>query len=466
MASPAECLSAALAAVPPRRRLVVGVSGGVDSMLLLDLARRHAAAAGGIPLLAVHVHHGLHPHADDWAAHVERACAAAGVPCVVRRVIVASAGGREAAARAARYAAFAGLMEPGDALLLAHHADDQAETLLLRLLRGSGLSGLGAMRPARRLPEPADAWLVRPLLPLSRAGIEAEAARCGLSWVEDPSNADRSLDRNRLRHDVLPLLASRWPAVVPTLAATAERLAEADELLNEYLDRELPALLGTAPGWPDDRRPALAVAPLLAQAPARQRALLRRWLWRCGAPAFQSDWLEQLRGLARARSDAEGALQVGGWEVHRHRGWLVAFPRLPVVDAGRAWPWPDPAVPPELGAAHGRLRTDAGGLALALPPGAVIEVRLRRGGECLRPATGAGEIPAGASPAGLSSATRPLKKVLQDRDVPPWLRGRIPLLYVDGILAAVGDCVADVAFLPTPARPATLQLRWEPPGNG
>lgn len=463
MASLAESLTAALAAVPPRRRLVVGVSGGVDSMLLLDIAREHVAAAGGMPLLAIHVHHGLHPHADDWVAHVERVCAGYGVPCVVRRVTVGtgtSAGGREAAARAARYAAFAALMEPGDALLLAHHADDQAETLLLRLLRGSGLSGLAAMRPARQLPEPGDAWLLRPLLSITRAGIEAEARRRGLRWVDDPSNADCTFDRNLLRHDVLPPLARRWPALVPTLSSTAERLAEADDLLNGYLDGELAGLLGAAPGWPaggNDRRPALAVRPLLAVPAARQRALLRRWLWRCGAPVFQAAWLEQLRALAHARSDAEGVLQVGGWEVHRHRGWLVAFPRLLPAEPERVLPWADPAEPMELGPAHGRLRADgagpAPGLPLALPPGARLSIRFRRGGERLRPATGAGPGP----------GSRPLKKVLQELDVPPWLRDRVPLLHVDDRLAAAGDYVIDAAFAPSPDRPATLCLRWDPP---
>lgn len=458
MALPADLLSTALATVPSRRRLVIGVSGGVDSMLLLDCVRdaiaragvdAHAGVDGQLPVLAVHVHHGLNPHADDWAGHVAQTCAEAGIDCVVKRVAVArNVASREAAARSARYAAFHEVLKPGDALLLAHHADDQAETFLLRLLRGSGLSGLGAMRKARLESAVPDCWLLRPLLDLPRSTIEAEARRRGLRWVEDPSNADPSIDRNLLRHEVLPGLGTRWPAVIRTLAATARRLAEADGLLNEYLDRDLPALLVADPLA---GRPVLAVEPLLARRPAAQRALLRRWLARIGAPVLQEDWIDQLLAIAAARADAEGKLLAGGWEFHRYRGRLFAFPQLPPCAVERAIPWPEPAAVLDLGAAHGRLLATGAGLALALPAGEPVCVRFRVGGERLTPAGGSG--------------SRPLKKVLQDTGLPPWLRARVPLLYVGDRLAAVGDRVADAAFVPAPGRPATLHLRWETPGD-
>lgn len=433
---------------------MVGVSGGVDSLLLLEWLREQTA----LPLLAVHVHHGLSPHADAWAARVAEHCAAVQVPCTVLRVQVdRTQPSLEAAARAARHAAFASLLQPGDALLLAQHADDQAETLLLRLLRGSGLSGLGAMREARRLPAPDDVWLWRPLLALRRAELVAEAQRRGLRWCEDESNADTAHDRNFLRHEVLPRLAARWPALADTLARAARHLAAGDDLLNAYLDADLAPLLQPAgDDWGCGGRETLDAAALLALAgplaPARQQALLRRWLARLGVPAFSEAWLEQLLGLAAARDDAEGELRAAGWEVHRYRGRLVAFPELPVADGAAVLAW-DGQGTLELGPGRGALQAvppgTPGSLPLALAPQAVLTVRFRTGGETFRPAGGAG--------------SRPLKKVLQDGGVPPWLRARLPLLHADGEPAAAGDRFAAAAAAPGPERPPTLHLRWKKP---
>lgn len=445
MALPDDLLPAALATFPACRRLVVGVSGGVDSMLLLDLAREYAA--GRLPLLVVHVHHGLHPHADDWAARVQRACAEAGVACTVQQASVdRHAPSLEAAARAARYAAFAAVLQPGDALLLAHHADDQAETLLLRLLRGSGLSGLGAMRVARPFADRPDIRLLRPLLDFPRALVEQEARRRGLSWSEDPSNDDTALDRNFLRHEVIPRLATRWPATVRTLARTARRLAEADDLLAAYLDRDLQPLLAVTSAT---SRPGLDVAGLLAHNRPLQRALLRRWLVRCDAPLFSEVWLDAVLAIAASRPDAEGKLQAGGWTVQRYRGQLFAFPQLPPAAPDRVLSWSGQDGL-DLGAGHGLLQLAASGLALALPAGhPPLTVRFRQGGERCTPAGGEG--------------SRPLKKVLQDLAMPPWLRERVPLLHVGDQLAAVGDLLADAAFAPAAGRPATHHLHWVRP---
>lgn len=442
-------LTALTAACGPRQRLVVGFSGGVDSLLLLCLLRDVSA----VPLLAVHVHHGLSPRADDWAAQAQRQCAALGVPCVVRRVQVdRRAPSREGAARAARHAAFAQELRPGDALLLAHHADDQAETLLLRLLRGSGLGGLGAMRAARRVDGNDDVWLWRPLLTAGRADIVAEATRRGLRWIDDESNADTAHDRNFLRHEILPRLTTRWPALARTLTRTARQLADADALLNDYLDGDLEPLLRDDPAGDAGGRATLDAAAVVALPAAKRDALLRRWLVRIGAPVFSEVWLHELAALADSREDAEGELRVGGWEVHRFRGRLHAFPELPAVAAGRELAW-DGQGSLVLGPGHGALEAVAPGtpgvLPLAVPAGAVLCVRFRAGGEQWLPAGGSGH--------------RPLKKVLQEQDVPPWLRTRLPLLYVDGELAAVGDYLAGAVCAPAAARPATLHLRWRRP---
>lgn len=441
-------LAALAAATGARRRLVVGVSGGVDSLLLLDLLHELSP----LPLLAVHVHHGLSPRAGDWAAQVESFCRARQLQCMVLRVAVDRAQpSLEAAARDARHAAFATVLQPGDALLLAHHADDQAETLLLRLLRGSGPGGLGAMREARRLPAPDDCWLWRPLLGVRRDAIVAAAQARGLHWIDDESNENRAMDRNFLRHEVLPALAGRWPAVVDTLVRTARRLAESDALLNDYVDAELVPLLHAGSGLDGTGgRDGLDAAQLAARPSARQRALLRRWLARIGAPRFSEAWLEQLAALAAARVDAEGELRVAGWELHRYRGVLVAFPAMPPPAPDRRLAW-DGQGSLDLGPGHGRLLPaaagDPGALALALPPGEPLCVRFRAGGERLAPAGGNGH--------------RPLKKALQDEGVPPWLRERLPLLYAGDRLAAVADRIADAAFAPAADRPATHWLRWQ-----
>lgn len=449
-------LASALGGLPARWRLVVGVSGGLDSMLLLAVAHRYVQAHPALSLLAVHVHHGLSPHADAWARHVEQQCAQLGVPCVVKHVDVdRRQASREAAARDARHAALASVLQPGDALLLAHHADDQAETVLLRLLRGSGLTGLAAMRASRPVAGVGDAWLVRPWLGISRASLHEAAVRAGLSWVEDESNADTRFDRNFLRREILPPLNARWPALVGTLSSTARRLAEADTLLAGYLDSDLAPLLALPARH--DFFPTLDAPGLLAQDPPRQRALLRRWLQQIGAPLFHETWLAQLLALAASREDAEGELRVAGWEIHRFRGRLHAFPQLPAPATERVLHW-DLRGELDLGPGHGVLRalpsTAGTGLPLAgIEPGMPVTVRFRGGGEMIRANAGSGR--------------RPLKKILQEHDVPPWLRARLPLLYVDAPLVrsgsqpvAAGDLLADAAFTPSTAKPVSLCLCW------
>lgn len=433
-------LQCALAAVPPRRRLVVGVSGGLDSMLLLETARQLGT---DVPLLAVHVHHGLSPYADAWAQHVAGHCARVGVACEVLHVQVdRQRASLEAAAREARHAALFSRLRAGDALLLAHHADDQAETLLLRLFRGSGLTGLAAMRPARALGN--DAWLLRPWLALSRQTLHDGATQAGLVWVDDESNSDTAFDRNFLRADVLPPLRTRWPALTRTLADTARRLAESDALLAEYLTVDLQPLL--APD-PQTQVPTLRVAGLLAHPPAKQRALLRNWLALRGTPVFQARWLDEILQLAVARDDAEGEVRVAGWEIHRFRGCLYAFAEMPVAAADRVLVW-NLRDDLDLGPGAGRLVVvpgDASG-GLLIPAGRVVTVGFRRGGEKIRVRAGAGR--------------RSLKNLFQEWQLPPWRRGRVPLIYVDGQLLAVADLLVDADIAAQRAVQPQVRVHW------
>ena len=208
----------------------IAFSGGLDSTVLLDLLAKLAHTETLPPLSAVHVHHGLQAAADTWPSHCQAVCESLGVPLRVMRVQVQPGASLERAARDARYQAFAEVTEAGQVMLTGQHRDDQAETLLFRLLRGAGVRGLAAMPVHRPL---AGGHLVRPLLDVSRAELEAYAHEHQLIWVEDPSNADTRFSRNYLRHRVFAVLTERWPQAVISLARTAEHLSEAQALLDE-----------------------------------------------------------------------------------------------------------------------------------------------------------------------------------------------------------------------------------------
>jgi len=214
----------------------IAFSGGLDSTVLLHLLATLAKTDTFPPLSAIHVHHGLQAAADAWPAHCRAVCDALGVPLQVIRVQVRPGASLERAAREARYQAFAEVTGAGELLITGQHRDDQAETLLFRLLRGAGVRGLAAMPVQRPL---AGGYLVRPLLDVSRADLEAYAREHQLTWVEDPSNADPRFSRNYLRHHVFPRLIERWPQAVSTMARSAEHLSEAQGLLDELAQMDL-----------------------------------------------------------------------------------------------------------------------------------------------------------------------------------------------------------------------------------
>lgn len=235
----AESLRSALARLPPGGALHVGYSGGLDSTVLLHaLAQLPAARARG--LVALHVDHGLHPASAAWARHCCGTAAALGVEARVLPVQINRAGrGLEAAARAARHAALAAALPADGVLVLAHHADDQSETVLLKLLRGAGPEGLGGMRALRVLPQ---GWLWRPLLDLPRETLRGYALAQGLEWIEDPTNADLRHARNRLRHEILPALRRHWPPLDASLAHAARHAQAAADYIDEAARRALAEL--------------------------------------------------------------------------------------------------------------------------------------------------------------------------------------------------------------------------------
>jgi tRNA(Ile)-lysidine synthase len=307
------------ALVPLDAPLLVGYSGGVDSTVLLHWLWR-CAQASGTALRAVHVHHGLQPDADDWVLHCQQQCAALGIELAVHRVQVDNGAGLglEGAARQARRAAFAAELRDGETLALAQHQDDQAETFLLRALRGSGVDGLAAMSAHSRLGEHP---LWRPLLAVPRSALLDYARQHALRWIEDPSNGDDHADRNFLRLQVLPLLRQRWPHAAAALAGSATHCRQTRELLDEE-DAELIAHLEVAP--------RVLSLPLLRQvSPRRAARVLRAWVVGHGAAPLPATVLQQaLDELLPADNDRQARVR---WQRSRHPA--MARPRLSAARA-------------------------------------------------------------------------------------------------------------------------------------
>jgi tRNA(Ile)-lysidine synthase len=350
--------------------------------------------------------------------------------------IEAAGSGLEAAARTARYAAFARHVGAGELLLQAHHADDQAETLLLRLLRGSGMAGLAAM-PRRRLLDreaPGGGELLRPLLAYSRAQLLDYARQHGLQWIHDDSNDDTALDRNFLRLRVLPLLAERWPGYRHTLQRSIDNAADASELL-----REIAAADHLAVRAEDG---SLRVDRYLELGASRRPGLLGHWLGLQRLPSPSRAQLAQVLALCAARDDAKPCVRWPGVEIHRFRGSLYALPPLPALPAtvDSEWRPDEPLQLPGLGELRAMPVSGAG-----LRADRAYRVRNRRGGERCRPVGRA--------------HSQTLKKLLQEHAVPPWLRDRLPLIYCGDELAAVGDAWICDGFQ-APADATGWRIEW------
>ena len=450
----------------------------MDSVVLLHLLNSLAPRFEW-RLSALHVHHGISPNANAWADFCTKLCTQHGIPLQIDRVDIAplrDEHGIEAAARKLRHAAFA--RQDCDFVALAHHADDQAETLLLQLLRGAGVRGVAAMPVLssvegpvlssvegpvlssvegpvlsrvegpvlsrvegpvlsrvegpvlsrvegplqKQATKPAPATL-RPLLDISRAKLLEYADQHGLQWVEDESNADDRYPRNFLRHRLLPLLERRFPAYRDTLTRSARHFAEASALLDEMARQDAADLAADAP---------LALSLLRNLSHSRTKNLLRYWLHARGAPMPQNVQLdEMLHQLLNAREDAGVCVSFSEWEVRRYQDRIHVLHTLGDFDRELVLPWHGeaglewPALNTRLNFTH----TQGSGISLEKLQHAPVTLRLRKGGETLRPQANA--------------AKRSLKNLFQERLVPPWQRERLPLLYCgDELVSVVGVAVA------------------------
>lgn len=420
----------------------IAYSGGLDSHVLLHLCARLMAEGQELQFTAIHVHHGLQKDADVWSEHCAKVCRGLDMPYLAVKVDAHTKPGEspEEAARNARYAVIKTHLAPGDIVLTAQHRDDQAETLLLQLLRGAGLAGLAGMPTIAPL-EPGD--LLRPLLGFAREDLRLYAQANQLRWIEDPSNQDSAYDRNFLRKAIIPRLEQRWPGLKKNLARSACHCAEARHLLGD-----LSADLCRSALNPDGL--SLSVAKLREFKPAYQRLVLREWmrLRRFRMPS-QAVIERILQEVLPARQDKTPLVAWREGEVRRYRDGLYLLPPLPAFDASTVLAW-DGLVPLELPDGNGELAILSGqpkGIDAEIWAQGNITVRYRQGGEHCR-------LPG-------RNGTHDIKKLFQEKGIAPWLRERAPLVFIDGELAAVADWWVCEPFAGRRGG-ATISLVWNP----
>lgn len=401
-------------------------SGGLDSAVLL-----HAASKiPGIALRAIHIHHGLHPDADTWAEHCTRTCRDLNIELVVVNVDVKKDNGKgvEAAARSARYQAIADHIGNDEVLLTAHHQQDQAETILLRLLRGSGSQGLGAMRTvgvAHGFKQ------LRPLLSISKAELQNYANIEKLNWIEDPSNENTDLDRNFLRHEVMPILEARWPRTTAALSRSAELVAEEHQCLRLQSDTFLAQVQGL-----DER--SLSVSALMQHQKPWRAQILRAWTESLNVPPLPAHILKEIElTLLPAGPDAEAQATWDGTAISRWRDCLYLFTLQVDMPEGwqQVWNGLDEFMLPN-GDRWGFEKTAN----VSIPAsdmqtyfGGDFLVTLRRGGEKIL----------------LENREHHslIKNCLQELGVPPWERRKLPMiLTTSGECLAMGDVLVSARF--------------------
>ncbi|MDD1783747.1 tRNA lysidine(34) synthetase TilS [Enterovibrio sp. ZSDZ35] len=399
------------------RQIVLAFSGGVDSRVMLDLLAQYRNKHPQHRYLAIHIHHGLSGNADVWLAQCEGWAKAVEIPFKGIRVSLDSQGeSLEKVAREARYKAIVSNVEPGALILAAQHADDQAETFLLALKRGSGPAGLASM-PALR--EMGHAQLLRPLLSASRDQIESYASDKELSWVEDESNRDNRFDRNFIRNEWLPSAKARWPGITKAINRTAQLCAEQEALLDILLkdfDQDVVNSNGS-----------LSIERLTQLETAIQTAVVRRWFKRQTASVPS---LAQLRevfsGVIDAAEDANPKLKIGQWWVHRHGAAIyIVKPTSDVtywvqeVDLDVTCKLPD-----GLGIIYLSTVISGSGQRLRAPEkDEVVRVQFNPEGLLAHPIGRQGK--------------RKLKKLFQEYRVPTWERRRTPLVFYGKQLVAV-----------------------------
>ncbi|MGZ8908488.1 MAG: tRNA lysidine(34) synthetase TilS [Methylococcaceae bacterium] len=398
------------------RRVYIGYSGGVDSHVLLHLCASIDSLRPKIT--AVYVHHGLQAVAESWAEHCAKIAEALGVEFLLLRVNASAMAGEspEEAARNARYTALKAIITVDDVLLVAQHREDQLETVLLQLFRGSGLRGLSGMPESMAFGQ---GILLRPLLDAGKSAITGYAEAHHLRWIEDPTNQANDYDRNFLRNAVMPLLKQRWPAVDKTVARSAKHCAEAQLLVSEVADELFLPVFNAVDN-------TVCIVKLKAYTNYRQQLVIRQWFEHLGLKMPSQGFVERiLAEVVAAREDSDPVLSGQGYQIRRYRDKLYCLKHSAQETLKTViWPMgqtsimaPDKqqlsCVPASTGILRERWQSSH------------VAVKFRSGGEtiCLPGRQG----------------HHALKKLFQEAGIPPWERPLMPLVYLDDKLAAIGD---------------------------
>lgn len=410
MAYDVEVLKNKMAKLGQFNRTFVAYSGGLDSTVLLHSL---ATAMPEASIIAIHINHGISRFADDWQGHCEQVCLQLGVELIVERVVVEKQSRKslEAVARDKRYEVFRSLLSSGDGLMLAQHQDDQAETLLLQLLRGAGVKGLAAMPSKRRLGLGS---VCRPLLNITRQDLNAYAITHSLDWIEDDSNQDDAINRNYLRNQVMPLIKERWPQSANVISRSAAHCAEAADLINQLAEQDLNVMT-------TDDESVVDVKQLVELSLARQKNLLRVWLMQqAGLSLSQSQLSQLMKQQLSGQYDSQPEMQLGEFVIKRSGNQLVCLPLLEPIPKDWSVVWDgqsDIVLPSELGL---MLADDL--KAIISDISGEVEVRFRQGGETLYLN---------------NQSSCSLKTFLYEQKVPVWQRDRVPLIYHNGKLTHV-----------------------------
>lgn len=446
----AESLLEQLTGFSPGSRFAIAYSAGLDSTVLLHAMHQALALAGAgqddapaFSLRAIHVNHGLSPNANQWQRLCERQCAQLKIPLHVERVTLdpEAMANLESQARDKRYGVFERQLEADECLLMAHHLDDQAETFLLRSLRGAGPRGLAAIPRRRPLGK---AMLFRPLLGVSRAELYAYAQQALLTWVEDESNESRMFDRNFCRHELLPKIEERWPAYRESWQRSAQLCAEADVLLDDLAAIDFEQAKCPIPS-------VINAKKLQDLSQARQRNTLRYWLVLAGAP--DPGWNVLTHIVEELIPAALGTQPEIRWQddgvsvvLRRYRQNLYLQKVVENIASLTPVDWQPKSMRhlKDNGLIYSLAREGAG---LRVDGDILLSLRYRQGGETCKLQ---------------GRRTRTLKKILQDANIAPWLRDRVPLLYCDEELVCipgVGVCEGWQADVNEPG----WQVIWVPP---
>lgn len=423
-----------------QRKFLIAYSGGLDSHALLHFMTMLRAEYPDLQLRAIHVNHNLSINAKSWENHCQRICESLQIECLIKEIEIRSEHNLslEAVARSLRYQALAESLHTDECLLTAHTKNDQAETILLQLLRGAGPKGLAAMPEKTAF---ANHWHLRPLLHVTRAEIRQYAYQHNLQWIEDESNFNRNFDRNFIRYEIMPILLQRWPGAITTLSRSAKHCADASKLLTSLAEQDLLQVQGSVPN-------TLSIAQLLSLSTEHQRNVLREWLLRLQLPLPNEIKIHQIQyEVLLAREDANPTITWQNVEIRRYQDNLYAL-SPPVVYPDLNWEavW-DTKTPLSLPANLGLLRAERiRGEGISLKKVKQIKVHFRHGGERCHPV---GRI-----------GSHPLKKLMQEWQVPTWERDAIPLLFSeDQLIAVVDHCICD--GFQAQADEEGLVVRWD-----